>query len=632
MSRKFLSALGACAILLQTPAALAAYVSPGALYLHLMQNPLRAADMTVKAYMEEKTEGVQVYAEASVATEGRTVANLKQKMGFMVSASHPTDGSLRVNGEAMIKGTMIYVRITDLQAQGSDALTTIPQEVRDAIPTPWLTLDITEHLTDADLATANGNIEQSLRILSDELKNQGIHLSSEELKDLIKAFIDSVFEMSHTRFKGGNSYVLNLHPEFIERFLSNQTLMSAISKVGGEHMDEADMADAMEEVREAQSMVKQALTLKTKIDTNDDDELRFMRTYAAFDHADVPFFASMQMEVKHRTAGVYLDIPQASQTEDLETFMERVTGMDMPEEEWSEDSWDEDSWDENEWEDAEDEDDWGTADWTEDDWQNADWGDDEEEMTDEEISMPSVRRVGNADCTRNSRSGCVLKPNRRSIRSDAWEGSPSVNRSSGKVRAKAMPKRIDASMGDALALSETHGTAFSHIIGGKVDAPVTLYVYADLEDPFFARHHETLGKLMLNEANIRWVYTPYPLYFHHDSLSAAVAAECVHRSKYNLLDDFIAYAIDTGVTKDDIAGFAAKHGLGAEFHDCQKDVTLEAEIAAAQSAAYLMGINASPTTFIVNELAKSDDGTVQITGAQTESMIREAIAKVKTAK
>lgn len=156
-----------------------------------------------------------------------------------------------------------------------------------------------------------------------------------------------------------------------------------------------------------------------------------------------------------------------------------------------------------------------------------------------------------------------------------------------------------------------------HILGDK-NAPVVMVVYSDFQCPYCQGHHSTLQNIIKKYGDkIALVYRNFPLSFHENAKSAALAAECASEQ-----GKFWEYS-DGLFAKQDQLGAAFYNKLAADlkldtskFSSCYTSGKYSAMVDAdlAQGQAY--GVSGTPATFI--------NGTL-VSGAIPQAQLEQAI-------
>ncbi len=153
---------------------------------------------------------------------------------------------------------------------------------------------------------------------------------------------------------------------------------------------------------------------------------------------------------------------------------------------------------------------------------------------------------------------------------------------------------------------------------GPADAPITIVEFADYECPYCKRGYDVMSKVMDEyEGKVRWVFRDYPLSFHKNAISYAVAANCAGaQGKFWEMHDAI---LDNqkAIKKDGIEGQAEKLGLemGA-WKTCTKDEAQKKEVMADMTDGAALGVTGTPAFFI---------NGIMISGAQPFENFKDII-------
>jgi protein-disulfide isomerase len=142
--------------------------------------------------------------------------------------------------------------------------------------------------------------------------------------------------------------------------------------------------------------------------------------------------------------------------------------------------------------------------------------------------------------------------------------------------------------------------------------------FTDLECPFCRQFHVTafqeIKKNYIDTGKVRFVTHDFPLGFHPNAKSAAVAARCgAEQDKFWELRDALSKNADK-LSPQAVLGHAA--GLGLEmkkFQACVDSKKFEGELQKDQDAATAAGVSGTPM-FLIGKTNSSDEAW-KITGA-----------------
>lgn len=144
---------------------------------------------------------------------------------------------------------------------------------------------------------------------------------------------------------------------------------------------------------------------------------------------------------------------------------------------------------------------------------------------------------------------------------------------------------------------------------GNKDSKISVIEFSDFQCPYCKKYHEEVISKMLKEYGdkINFVYKQYPLNFHAQANSAALAAACANeQGKFVAYADKLYASQDVwGKLKDASATFktyASQTGLNAaQFGKCLDDKKYQDQITRNQEEAQNFGVNGTPSTFINDE-------------------------------
>lgn len=164
---------------------------------------------------------------------------------------------------------------------------------------------------------------------------------------------------------------------------------------------------------------------------------------------------------------------------------------------------------------------------------------------------------------------------------------------------------------------------------GDVDAPVTIVEFSDYECPFCARHYEQSHNQLIQEyvetGKVRLVYKDFPLSFHENAVTAAIAAECAYdqgsNEMYFSMHDIIfekQIELSLAPSRDNLLSWATEiEGLNVDLlESCiDNNETIERVNRDVQQATNV-GVSATPSFFI---------NGVLLEGAQPYAVIKSRI-------
>ncbi len=135
---------------------------------------------------------------------------------------------------------------------------------------------------------------------------------------------------------------------------------------------------------------------------------------------------------------------------------------------------------------------------------------------------------------------------------------------------------------------------------GPADAPVTIVEFSDFECPYCRKWYtEAWPQIQKTYASqVRLVYRDFPLNFHANAQSAAVAASCAdQQGKFWEYHDLLFSGAALGT--DTYTSFANQLKLDmVKFQDCQKDQSVLDEVQADADYGASLGVTGTPTFFV----------------------------------
>jgi protein-disulfide isomerase len=154
---------------------------------------------------------------------------------------------------------------------------------------------------------------------------------------------------------------------------------------------------------------------------------------------------------------------------------------------------------------------------------------------------------------------------------------------------------------------------------GRDDAPVTIMEFNDYQCPFCRKYHSQtfaeLKKSYIDTGKVRYISRDFPLDFHANAPSAALAARCAaDQNKFWEMRELLL-----GTSADLSAESINKYGEqlkldGAAFHACISTRKYSADVQKDMAAGSALGVNATPS-FVVGKTAKDQIDGLRLTGA-----------------
>ncbi|MBI2661952.1 DsbA family protein [Candidatus Woesearchaeota archaeon] len=158
---------------------------------------------------------------------------------------------------------------------------------------------------------------------------------------------------------------------------------------------------------------------------------------------------------------------------------------------------------------------------------------------------------------------------------------------------------------------------------GKKDAPVTIVEFSDYECPFCVRfYQQTLSQIKSNyveTGKAKFVYRDFPLSFHQQAESAAIAANCAGKQEkyFEFHDKIFNNGGAAGKSNADYKRWAQELKLDiAQWEECLSDPAQKQEIQKDIRDGSAVGVSGTPGFIINGKL---------ISGAQPFSVFQQVI-------
>ncbi len=170
-------------------------------------------------------------------------------------------------------------------------------------------------------------------------------------------------------------------------------------------------------------------------------------------------------------------------------------------------------------------------------------------------------------------------------------------------------------------------------VRGNSEASIYLVEYSDYQCPFCARFHD-VPKQVLAESNgkVAWAWKHFPLtQIHPNARPAAIAADCV--AKLGGVEKFWTYSDMLIANQDKLTDAlykseASKLGVNAsQFNVCLKDTTIAAGVDKETTEGSSLGVNGTPSTFVVRNEGGKLTILENINGALPKETVDSIIAK-----
>jgi protein-disulfide isomerase len=143
----------------------------------------------------------------------------------------------------------------------------------------------------------------------------------------------------------------------------------------------------------------------------------------------------------------------------------------------------------------------------------------------------------------------------------------------------------------------------SDYVKGNAKAKVTLITYSDFECPYCGNFHDTMNQVMDDyDGEIKWVYRNFPLSFHANANSAALAAQCAgEQGKFWEYADKL-FANQSSFSSENFSQWAKDLKLSAsKFDSCMSSKKYQSKIDDDKASGSVAGVSGTPATIIMNE-------------------------------
>ena len=156
---------------------------------------------------------------------------------------------------------------------------------------------------------------------------------------------------------------------------------------------------------------------------------------------------------------------------------------------------------------------------------------------------------------------------------------------------------------------------------GKSTARVAIVEFSDFECPFCRKHQkETLPALVkryIDQGKLKYVFLDYPLGFHANAKSAAIAARCARQQDAFMPMREKMFEHQNALTEPTFLSLAGEIGLDTgKFGDCLRDPAVSEHIQAQVQLGEAAGVQGTPA-FVIGRIEHGMLADVRmITGAQ----------------
>ena len=190
--------------------------------------------------------------------------------------------------------------------------------------------------------------------------------------------------------------------------------------------------------------------------------------------------------------------------------------------------------------------------------------------------------------------------------------------SAGKPRGATAPKQVELNDG---------------IILGDANAKIAIVEFTDYQCPFCARHSKTvfpqIKEQLIDTGKVKYVMYDYPLEFHPQAKSAAVAARCAGKQgKYWAMHDVI-FNNQRGLNQALYEKTAKDLQLDlSAFANCLNDDAMNKRVEANLAYGSQIGVSGTPKFFAGKVKGDVIIDVIAINGAQPFSAFSNAVARL----
>jgi protein-disulfide isomerase len=169
----------------------------------------------------------------------------------------------------------------------------------------------------------------------------------------------------------------------------------------------------------------------------------------------------------------------------------------------------------------------------------------------------------------------------------------------------------------------------SNFVLGRMDAPLTIVEFTDLQCPFCRRFHltafEEIRGNWIETGKVRFVSRDFPLDMHDQAMPAAVAARCAHEQGkfWEMRHTLILNA--SGLSRETVPAFASSLQLEMpQFESCLRSEKYKEKILFDVGDGRTAGISGTPTFIVGRSTDIGVRGTL-IVGAQAYAVFHEKL-------
>lgn len=160
---------------------------------------------------------------------------------------------------------------------------------------------------------------------------------------------------------------------------------------------------------------------------------------------------------------------------------------------------------------------------------------------------------------------------------------------------------------------------------GDKDAKVTIVEFSDFQCPYCSRAAEALHQLVDKyKGKVRVVYRDFPLSFHKEARTAAIAANCAHeQGRFWQFHDTL-FKNQNALEEKALKTYARVAGVdGEKFDACLASDKYKAEVEKDYKDGEAVGVEGTPTFFINGRLYTGDPSSVEAMAEAVDAALAE---------
>ncbi|MDD4628152.1 MAG: hypothetical protein PHE68_02040 [Candidatus Peribacteraceae bacterium] len=265
------------------------------------------------------SDTIRIFGTVSGMAEGKSLKDAKLQMHADVTAA-ADEGKGSASVDLMVRGETAYVRIGDVSLKLADVaeadikewLATFNKEFKGK----WFTIP----LTTSELESLGG---MSSSDLLNEFGADSGTFTQADVKELFARVLDAMFTIEGTRYKEGSAYLLTLKSHFLQEAVN--TARSFLKEKDPSLLQDGTLDVDMQELEAIETQILKALTIRLKVDINNEGAFRFAKYFASVTVPEANVFFSMEGKMQHRPLPVYLDIP-----ENAEKLEDHLMNLGLP--------------------------------------------------------------------------------------------------------------------------------------------------------------------------------------------------------------------------------------------------------------------------------------------------------------